>query len=56
MTHVGVLTGRHQACLVGRWGRGTNVQGSAFDIKANESARRRGEVAQMRMLNLKDIN
>ena len=40
---------------MGRWGRGTNVQGSAFDIKANESARRRGEVARTRMLNSKVI-
>lgn len=30
---------RHEACLVGRRGTETNVQGSAFDIKANKRTR-----------------
>lgn len=37
-------------------GRESNVQGSAFDIKAKDSARQIGEVARMGILNLKVIN
>ena len=52
LMHVTILTSRHNIWL----GADSNVQGSAFDIKANESARETGEVARKCILNLKVID